>query len=261
MAGFLESLTPLAGLVAATADPAATCAALLAAAGTGTPDAAMQVIGGGDLVRPALRYAGLLDADGRWTPDARDRLLRLEGAVAVMVSGVDRWLPVMTVPAYLRGALPGGRVDETFPAIRDLIAGAGRRVVMASPFLDAGFEQLIPAITRFLVNGGQFLLITRDLVNPASPNARVVAVLRAACASNRNLEVVSWEEEGLGLHMKALVADARQAYVGSANFTWGGLGQHAELGIRLEGPAVAEIEHLLDGLATALRSRRRLRAR
>jgi phosphatidylserine/phosphatidylglycerophosphate/cardiolipin synthase-like enzyme len=261
MAGLLEPLEPLADLVALTDDPLATCAALMDAVVGGDITAMLRRLGAGDLVLPALRYAGVIGTDGRLSPTARDQLLRLEVLVASATADTDRWAPVMTVPAYLRMALPEGRVAETLPALLDLVSGARRRIVMASPFLDPGFESLIPSVDRFVTSGGRFMLITRELIKPDSHNAKLVRQLRMQCGTGGNLEVVSWEEEGLGLHLKAAVADSRRAYVGSANFTRGGMGQHAELGVRLEGPSVAGIEHLLDTLAEELRGRRRLRAR
>lgn len=263
MAAVLERLEALAQLVAGTDDPVATCATLLAAADAGRADEIVSVLSGGDLslVLPALRHGGILDEQDAITQHARDQLLRLEGIVSLEAGERDRWGPVMTVPAFLRRSLPEGRLSETLPALRQLVSSAGERLVMASPFLDSGFQNLIPAIVRFAGAGGEFLLITRELVDPASHNSEVVRELRNRCAGSRPPDVVSWEEEGLGLHMKAAVADSRRAYVGSANFTWGGMGSHAELGVLLEGPSVREIDRLLDVLADELRSRRRLQAR
>jgi phosphatidylserine/phosphatidylglycerophosphate/cardiolipin synthase-like enzyme len=132
---------------------------------------------------------------------------------------------------------------------------------MASPFLDIGFENLISAIVCFVGRGGSFLLITRELAPPGSHNSATVCELRRQCENDSHLEIVSWEEEGLGLHLKAAVADSAKAYVGSANFTSGGMGDHAELGLKLSGPSVREIEHLLDLLADELRERKRLQSR
>jgi phosphatidylserine/phosphatidylglycerophosphate/cardiolipin synthase-like enzyme len=86
--------------------------------------------------------------------------------------------------------------------------------------------------------------------------------LRDRCENSSDFEVIHWEEAGLGLHMKALVVDSRQAYVGSANFTRGGFGYHAELGVLLEGPSAMKVERLLLTLAEEMRSRKySLRAR
>lgn len=260
MASILERLEPLAELVEATPEPVATCAALLAALEAYEPSALAATLGGTDLTVSALRYAGILSSDGTLGQSARDQLLRLEALVAVRSADRDCWGPVMTVPSYLRRSLPQGHIRETFPVLLDLVSNARRRLVMASPFLDRGFENLISAASLLTRRGGDFLLITRELTDPGSHNSAMTRLLRNRCDATR-LEVVSWEEEGLGLHMKAAVADSHRAYVGSANFTWGGMGEHAELGVYLDGPTVGEIERLLDVLADELRARRRLQAR
>jgi hypothetical protein len=261
MAGLLESLEPLADLVCRMDDSQAICAGLLDFASRGDPTGIIRILGTSDLVLPALRYAGVITADNRLQTTARDQLLRLEVLVISSKRNVDHWAPVMTVPAYLRAALPEGRLVETLPTMLQLVSSAQRRIVMASPFLDPGFERLIPTIGRFLELEGNFLLITRELLKPTSHNAKLVRRLRQQVGKDRNLDIVSWEEEGLGLHIKAAVSDSISAYVGSANFTWGGMDQHAELGVRLEGPSVVGIESILDTLAAELRGRRRLGAR
>src|SRR5690606_35794670 len=116
--------------------------------------------GARDLAVSALRYAGVLDASGSLAPDARDRLLRLDTIVALRHEDVDQWSVVMTVPDYLRAALPQGEFTESFGTLHDLIAGARRRIVIASPFLDTGFERLIPGLSRLVGRGGDLLLIT-----------------------------------------------------------------------------------------------------
>lgn len=191
---------------------------------------------------------------------ARDQLLCVEVLVAERLRPRDRWQEVLTVPPYLRTAFPEGKIAETLPVLADLVATANRRIILASPFLDSGFAQIAPLLRRFVDAGGALLVITRELTRPDSHNAAVVRALRSSCVRGAP-EVASWEDDGLGLHLKALVADSTRAYVGSANLTWGGIGQQAELGLRIEGPSVSKIERLLEVLASELRSRRHLEAR
>jgi len=261
MAGILEPLEPLLALVKSAAEPEAASAALLTAASSHDTETMLRILGNRDLAAAALRYAGVLDVDGALTPEARDQLLRLDTIVRLHNQVVDQWSVVMTIPDYLRAILPRGQLAETFCTLHDIITGARQRLVIASPFLDPGFERLIPSLCSFLGRNGHVLLITRELARPDSHNAVVVRSLRAHCEHSPQLQVVSWEEEGLGLHLKALIADGTDAYIGSANLTWAGLGGQAELGVRLHGPAVRKIESLLDLLAEELRRRRRLQSR
>lgn len=261
MESFLERLEPLVEVVGKTPDPAATCNAMIAAVEAGNVEGLVGCLDDERFAVSALRYGGVLDERGLLLDSARDQLVRTQTILAARSAGADRWDRVMTVPPYLRKSLDREGVPETADVLVRLVSEARRRIVMASPFLDKGFDRLVPALARFAAGRGSFVLLTRDLVDPDSRNARVVRDLRRRCGHGPELEVVSWEEEGLGLHMKAVVADSRRAYVGSANFTWGGMGQQAELGVLLEGPSVAGIERLLDFLAVELRNRKRLQAR
>lgn len=261
MAGILESLDPLVDLLRGRTDGRAVCAALVASVERGDVASLPGAFLDRELALVALRYADIIDEQGRIASNARDQLIRLDTVLAIQELGTDRWTTVLTVPDFLRATLRDTLVVETLPAIRKIVACAERRIVLASPFLNEGFGELVAHVARFLDRGGEVLVITRQLLDPESLNSEAIGRLRSACGAQVRLDVVSWEEEGLGLHLKAVIADSRTAYVGSANFTWGGLGDHAELGVLLEGPSVAGVERALDGLAVELRRRRRLQAR
>ncbi len=238
------------------------CSRLLTAAEDGEVDVLIATVGSKTRAEPALRYAGVLDDQGMLCPEARKQLIRLEVIVSLRGGGVDRWDQVVTVPPYLRSAIPQGEVHETVRVLTELIARAETRVIMASPFLDQGFDVLSDNIVRLVQRGVRFLLLTRELQDTNSSNSKVVNGLRDRCNHSGNLEVVSWEDTGLGLHIKAVVVDSRRAYVGSANLTRGGFGYHAELGVLLEGPSVSKVERLLYILAEEMRTRKySLRAR
>lgn len=264
MEGFLEHLEPLVELVEATVEPQATCDVAIRAVEAADVEALLHELNDERFAGSALRYGGVLDGEGRLTDSARDQLLRLQVLVATRVSvkDTDHWNEVVTVPPYLKNALSSQEVRETSAVLRDLISKATTSIIMASPFLDKGFHGLMPEVSGFIDRGGKFLLITSNLLE-SRHNAEVASELRNGFAnvSTDHLEVVSWEEEGLGLHMKSLIADSSRAYVGSANFTWYGMGHQAELGVLLEGPQVAGLERLLYSLATVIKERKRLRAR
>lgn len=261
MARLLESLEPLLALVLATPDPATTAAALLTDVGSGDSANLLALLGSSDLSVAALRFAGVVLPSGQLSLDARDQLIRLETLLAARKDDKDGWRLVVTAPPYFRKSVPSEILLETLPSLISIVSSARRRLIIASPFLDTGFLGLAPFISRLLAAGGQVVLLTRQLADPTSQNSVAVRELRKSCVDARRLEVASWEDDGLGLHLKAIVVDSQHAYVGSANLTRAGMGQHAELGVLLEGPSVREIERLLDGLADALKLRRRLQSR
>ena len=72
--------------------------------------------------------------------------------------------------------------------------------------------------------------------------AAVTLLRDAAARADGTLAVYSWEESGLGVHFKIVLADLALAYLGSANLTPGGIAAHAEAGVLLRGEGI-------DGLA------------
>jgi phosphatidylserine/phosphatidylglycerophosphate/cardiolipin synthase-like enzyme len=87
-----------------------------------------------------------------------------------------------------------------------------------------------------------------------------VATLRhAATGKPGRLLVASWEETGLGIHFKVVLAHrengTRVAYIGSSNLTPGGTLAHAEAGVLADGPQVDALSKWLDLIVCELRRR------
>jgi phosphatidylserine/phosphatidylglycerophosphate/cardiolipin synthase-like enzyme len=257
----LDALEPLAALVALTPDPSITGEQIYDLVDRGDGTTLIDLFGDKVLATAALKHAGIIDDRYQLISGARDQAIRLQTLVALQARTTDSWSPVMTIPAYLREATTAVAISETAVVLRRMVGLAQRRLIIAAPFLDGGFAVMTPGIERLLRHGGEVLIISRDLTNSHSDNARAINGLRQRCAHPPHLRVASWEEDGLGLHMKTVVVDDQVAYVGSANFTVGGMGLHAELGVRLEGPAVRQISALLRLLADELQRRRRWQAR
>jgi len=259
MGRILEHLEALLELVLSSPDPISTITGLVTAVASNDATVVLKTLPPSPLAATALLRAGIIGKSGALTPTACDSCLRTHGIVAERLRQHDTWREVATVPSYLRPHLQLGTPTETLPTLLDVVSNARKNIIIASPFLDTGFGHLLPRLQAFTRQGGSLLVITRELTRFDSRNSTMVRELRGLCAEG-TLAVASWEDEGLGLHIKALVADGRRAYVGSANFTWGGIGQQAELGVLLEGPSVSRIAAYLQQLADALRARRRFQA-
>lgn len=259
MGRILEHLEALLELLLLAPDPTRTVADLVDLAANKDSAGILAMLPASPLAAAALLRAGVIGESGALVLTARETLLRTQGIVAERLKPHDTWHEVATVPAYLRPHVDLRTFTETLPSLLELVAKARSQLIIASPFLDTGFGHLLPRLQTFSAQGGSLLVITRELTRNDSRNSTIVRELRRICAKGK-LAVASWEDEGLGLHIKALVADGRRAYVGSANFTWGGIGQQAELGVLLEGPSVSRIAIYLQELADALRSRRRFQA-
>lgn len=56
------------------------------------------------------------------------------------------------------------------------------------------------------------------------------------------------------LHAKVVVVDRKKAILGSANFSWGGMAAHYEIGIFLEGDEAWTLSKLVDNVADSTKS-------
>ncbi|MGY2121326.1 phospholipase D-like domain-containing protein [Nocardia gipuzkoensis] len=270
MAGVLESLRPLEALMSQADDPLALSADLARLAASGaeaevivaTLTAAVTDV---RLVEPVLRYADVLDDRGIKTASAAVRLAQVQ--VLIEMVAADHWELVLTIPEFLRETLdrvverhgPNARPRSTLTAIAEIASSARRSIVIAAPFLHAGFvETLRVSVSRVLAGGGQVTVITRALRSKGLSPANIAAVsaLRTLGVDKPGmLRVCSWDEPSLGVHFKVAIADDERAYLGSANLTPGGMREHAEAGVYLRGRRVFELGRWLAAVADELERR------
>jgi phosphatidylserine/phosphatidylglycerophosphate/cardiolipin synthase-like enzyme len=276
VARLLGALTPLADLLARTPDPDATVTSIRAACEDGTA-AVLRVIGetasaaGIDarLMALAAAHAGITAPDDS-TLTLAD-LSAIGGALEILVD--TRREPdvslVFTVPAFLAAAFdafssksPVVRAERTGAVVSAVATGARSSLTIAAPFLaTVAVDGLLPSARRVLDGGGVVTVVTRALSprspEPARANITAIDALRNAAASRPGrLRVSSWEEDGLGVHLKAVVADDADAYLGSANLTGPGQLGHAEAGVRLPPRLAGPLAEWLRLLADALDARR-----
>lgn len=275
MAAVLEGVTPLVTLLSQAEDPVAAAGAAAACVARDDPVALVfgiqAAVEDGRLVGPVLRFAGVLDERGGL---GRDAAVRVGQALVLLEAREQVWSPgwelLVTVPDFLResysnwvegGSAVLGPVRETGQALLEVASTARSRLIVASPFLHAGFvEGLVPALRQVLAGGGEVLLLTRALSwgapERSSANVEAVQVLRGAASEATSqggrLVVRSWEGSRLGIHFKAVVADDAWAYLGSANLTTAGASVHAEMGALLRGKSVGTLAGWLRLVAAEL---------
>jgi phosphatidylserine/phosphatidylglycerophosphate/cardiolipin synthase-like enzyme len=209
----------------------------------------------------AVRHSGMVLSSGEVAADALAKLAQAELLFYGGDEALDRWAPVITLPPFLSGMeLPQG-VLNTSEELERITASATHELILAAPFLDSGIAPLLKRAEALLNGGGRLLLVTRDVLDRSSRNAKVLARLRDLAPPAGRLQLAAWEENGLGIHMKVAVADSRLAYLGSANFTWGGLSDHAEMGVVIEGDGARVIRDLLVEIAHRVAARGTLQAR
>lgn len=284
MDGLLVAVRPLVDLLGRSDDPALFAEQLLDAAvassggpAAGSGRAVWQVCEGHahdvELVAPVLACAQVTVGPAAGADLTSVAALRIAQAQAVLADRRDdAWQLVLTVPGFLRARLDavaggGPRPRETSTVLPEVAASATKRLVIAAPYLHTGFIQyLVEPVRRLLAGGGDVVVLTRALSlrapQTSSANVEAVEQLRAvaepaaAGLAPGSMRVCSWEERGLGLHFKAVVADGRRAYLGSSNFTPGGTAGHAEGGVLLDSSRVQLLESWLLAVADELEERR-----
>lgn len=273
MAGLLEPLTPLASLISQSSDPDNLVDELITLINKGSDgqslcEALAISVTDGSLARSVLAHSGVLDGGGRLTAES---IVRLEQVKVILeLTAANHWELVLTVPSFLRPALQrlvtshgdAQRPRETKAVIADVARSSRRKLVIAAPYLHSTFvESLTAPIERLLRSGGTVTIITRalSLTAPERSSANVEAVARlrqAAGNANRPITIRSWEEDGLGVHFKTVIADDELAYLGSANMTPSAINAQAEAGVLLHGSKVAVLGAWMEGVAQALGHRR-----
>lgn len=276
MAAILDRVRPLAALLRQAHSPARLADELINVATAGDANAVVSLLSDAVtdrfLVRPTLARCGVLTANGLLDPLGVMRLG--QAAVLLEATAESGFHLVLTIPGFLRPSSEefvskhgdSSRPLETSVAIRETAASAGPRLQIAAPYLHTGFIRLLtPQVERVLGSGGEVQLVTRALSLKApersSANLDAVNMLRhAAHTKPGQLTVASWEETGLGIHFKVVLAHrangSQVAYIGSSNLTPGGMLAHAEAGVLARGPQVMALSNWLDLTVSELRTRR-----
>ncbi len=172
------------------------------------------------------------------------------GAAWVMgrrsVTTVEQWELVASLPGGT--PLPPGLRRTTGETLVQLTVGAARTLRLAAPFIDqVAISFLADSLAAATARGVslEVLLPTRS-THAGSALGELERVIRAEGDIAR-LSVAVLRDDAPWAHLKVLSSDATAAYIGSANVTRAGIGgQNLELGILVQGNAVATVEKVLD---------------
>jgi hypothetical protein len=275
VAAVLAAIAPLADLLLQAEDPVHLAGTILAdieacsVDGHALIDLVSADVRDEGLVLPCLALAGIVNPDTRAiNSDALIPAAQLM-TVVEMRTNADHWQLALTVPPFVRSSFTHMAADlpavirpiETLPAIQAVAQSARGRLILAAPYLHPTFmATFVPHVARIAAVGGTVLLLTRALSTlseeQSRANVEALQKLREGVSNREVLVVRSWEEVGLGLHLKAVVADDHMAYIGSANLTMTGASAQAEAGVLLSGPSVRVLARWLDAVSRALGDRR-----
>jgi len=179
----------------------------------------------------------------------RDGLLTARREDSVDVPVLLAAIPPSSSPA-LREVVEHNAADLR-SAVVGLIAGAERRLVLASPFWDEETADELHSLLARRVEAGVRVQLLGRSVGGSSQAGQVLEELSrrlgSACRTftwsrAAPLDPLGWET----FHFKAAVADGQRAYLGTANFTVGGLRSRMELGFVTRGALGGALARILD---------------
>jgi phosphatidylserine/phosphatidylglycerophosphate/cardiolipin synthase-like enzyme len=160
-------------------------------------------------------------------------------------------LLVATLPEAIWSSNPA--VQNTKSVFQRLISGAKKDLVVAEPFIDSFFVEVLSEELRQLAQrGGRILLLTRR-IDQGSEAQKAILRMYEIFATRRSLggllEVYEhWypfrgkngqQHQFIGLHAKVMVNE-KEAYLGSANWTEYSLGNNVEFGVLLSETSILQ---------------------
>lgn len=148
------------------------------------------------------------------------------------------------------------RLVPLFQLVEDVIRSTDHHCWLGAPYWNAAaLEQLGPALGGLARRGGHVTLVCQG--GPPAGLADPLAFLRRAATDivgeGGQATVLAFETRtsagrNVLLHAKFAVADGRVGYLGSANMTGQGFGDHLEVGVRLPTTEAAHLTRLLEHL-------------
>lgn len=148
------------------------------------------------------------------------------------------------------------RLVPLFQLVEDVIRSTDHHCWLGAPYWNAAaLEQLGPALGGLARRGGHVTFVCQG--GPAAGHADPLPFLRRAATDivgeGGQATVLAFETRtsagrNVLLHAKFALADGQVGYLGSANMTGQGFGDHLEVGVRLPTTEAAHLTRLLEHL-------------
>lgn len=205
-----------------------------------------------------ITEAGIVDADGEIDPYALrgfQRVIELLPhfrAAAAARTPAPRPQVVLTVPKEVTLPEEARHLQRSLAGrIADALISADRRVLLASPYWsEQGSEILLPALAK-AIELDLPITLAGARAEDATHYAAMIALARTLTAQGADASIYAYVPPKPNSLFHAKVVAGRVGYLGSANLTAGGLGEHVELGMPLEEVDVERVWWLIDVLIRA----------
>ena len=208
--------------------------------------AALQDAVGVDNVRAQRFRSVLFEAGDRSLDAVIDALLLARACIGEAGADAPKIEVAWTHPGGIQPA-----VRTTGAVAREIIDGARRSLLVVgySVTVDADLAGLAArTIAAMGAAADRGVLVTAILHR--DPKNRS-ALVKGWPSGREPPGIFTWherEDEKASLHAKVLVADGRDALVGSANLTYHGFEGNVEVGVRITGAAAAQLESIFHEL-------------
>jgi phosphatidylserine/phosphatidylglycerophosphate/cardiolipin synthase-like enzyme len=156
----------------------------------------------------------------------------------------------------LRQAQTSLRLVPLFQLVEDVVRSTDDHCWLGAPYWNAAaLEQLAPALGGLARRGGHVTFVCQG--GPPAQRASPLSFLRRAASDIRGeggqARVLAFETrttagDNVLLHAKFALADGEMGYLGSANMTGQGFGDHLEVGVRLPTTEARHLTRLLEHL-------------
>jgi phosphatidylserine/phosphatidylglycerophosphate/cardiolipin synthase-like enzyme len=168
---------------------------------------------------------------------------------------------VATIPPSIIFSPHIKNVNQIYPSIKRLIAGAKTELWIINPFFDEyGICSILPALLGAAEFGVDIRIITREIFNPQK-NARIAKALAILISSfieknmQNKLAIRDFfkfdrceKKQIYAVHSKFLIADNNVAYIGSANLTETSLKSNFEIGVILRGEGIKPLIEIAEAI-------------
>lgn len=145
----------------------------------------------------------------------------------------------------------GGGFGSIESAIHDMFARAGDEVVVVSYAVSGAAGVLFQQMADLLQRGIKVKMLINRYDNQHEGVRKELEMLRQQFPKTMLIFSFIPQHEEADLHAKIIIVDRKFALVGSANLSMRGLMNNHELGLLLEGAAVADIAKAVDLLMRA----------
>jgi hypothetical protein len=205
-----------------------------------------------------LTEGGVVNSDGDIDPYALREFQRVVEllphfrAAEVARTPAPRPQVVLTVPKEVTLPPEARHLQKSLAGrVTDALISANRRVLLASPYWSvSGNKLLMPALAR-TINLRLPVTLAGARAEDTSHYAAMMSLGRQLAAAGADVNVYSYVPPKKNSLFHAKVVAGRIGYLGSANLTASGLGEHVELGMPLAEVDVERVWWLIDVLVKA----------